>query len=520
MPPIPLVKIVEILRNSTQGLTRSRGFAQPKELVEANRILQMVALNPILTFQPNGAQQKAIEVVGKNEHFIVVLSFANGVGKTADVMAILAAIFWGAPTCAFDYPLYHSVPVDWPKTFRIVTESELVDDSGPIQTEIKNWWPKGRYTQVKDRKSYNHFIATDTGWSGEVMTYEQATTAFEGKTKSINVFIEPPPRNIFYACLARQRKGGINILDMTPLYHAGWVKDEILDVKSVVVDGVEYGKSICLTADIEENCQEHGINGQLSHANIMQIVSRYDPDEMEARAHGRFMHLTGRVYKTFSRQSHVLETFPDYHQDCWDKGLFTLYNVIDPHDRKPAAIGWYAVFPNQDIFVIAEWPDYDFHKVKEGSLAVKVYAKIVRETEAPWGSVVEDRIQDPHFGNTMKDGRTPHQRFMDEGIYYRNGKGSINLGHSAVKELLGDPKLGIRPKLYFLSHCKNHIYGMEHYAYNENKDLSKGVSERPEYLNDDFPALLKYLALDGPTYREKLKPQIFWDSKRRRSASA
>ena len=84
------------------------------------------------------------------------------------------------------------------------------------------------------------------------MTYEQAITAFEGKTVSITVFIEPPPRAVFYACLARERMGGINILDMTPLYHAGWVKDDLIDTPLVVVDGKEYGKSICLTADIEE----------------------------------------------------------------------------------------------------------------------------------------------------------------------------------------------------------------------------------------------------------------------------
>jgi hypothetical protein len=46
------------------------------------------------------------------------------------------------------------------------------------------------------------------------------------------------------------------------------------------------------------------------------------------------------------------------------------------------------------------------------------------------------------------------------------------------------------------------VFGLSHYAYKENKDMSKGVSEKPELVYKDFPDLVRYLCIMNPRYIE------------------
>jgi len=325
---------------------------------------------------PNGAQENAIREIGNLENFITVLAFANGVGKTSIVFAILGAIMWGAPSSAFDYTLYKEYPKRWPKRIRIVTESALVSDIGPIQMESAKWWPKGRYAWIKNGKQYNQHCYTDSGFSLEVMTNEQAVKEFEGKTIAINVFIEPPPRAIFNASVARQRMGGINIFDMTPLMSSAWVKDEIVDKPILEVDGKVVGRSLCIHADIEDNCLEHGKNGQLQHNDIQQIISRYDPDELEARAHGKFLHLSGRIFKGFDRSVHVAaeEFFPPAND-------VSIGMACDPAIAKPLAMLWRYVDADGVLNYYDEYPETVFEGAKDSNLTVTDYAAIIKGRE-------------------------------------------------------------------------------------------------------------------------------------------
>jgi len=436
--------------------------------------------------------------VGSGEYYICVIAYANGTGKTACTMAMLANLIWGMQSEYFDYPLFQKYPARWPKSFRIISESELVDDSGPIQREIKSLWPRGRYTWEKGGKAYHRLFHSDNGWLGEVMTYEQEVSAFEGKTRGVNIFVEPPPRAIFNACIARQRMGGLNILDMTPLTRSAWIKDEIVDVPFVEINGQQYGRAICLHADIEDNCAEHGINGLLNHSDILQMVSRYDAEEVEARAHGQFMHLSGRVYKTYSKETHEINELAGYHMEMLSKKRYTLYNIVDPHDRKPFAIGWYAVLPNDDVICLAEYPDTPFHKILTSDLQPTDYAGIIRATETELGKAADVRLIDPNFGNAPKlGGDTIKQAFEKFNLYYLDPPDKLNEGHILVRSLLGNPNGGIRPKFYVMSHCFNHSFGLSHYGFREQKSASKGPSEAPELIYKDFPDLVRYGTLWG-----------------------
>lgn len=450
--------------------------------------------SPLSFWIPNGAQEQAIREVGNMENFAVLLSFANGVGKTSSVFAILAAIMWGAPTSAFDFPLYNKYPAKWPKIIRIVSEPALLNDGGPIQSESDKWWPKGRYTWSKGGKQFNRYFYTDSGFFGEVMSYEQAVKEFEGKTLAINLFIEPPPEPIFNACIARQRMGGVNILDMTPLMGSAWILDKLVSQPVMIVDGKEVGRVKTITASIEQNCKIHGRNGQLEHDNIAQIVSRYDPDERAARAFGKFMALSGRVFKGFSREYHVqVKPRPEEYK---------IVQVVDPAIAKPLAILYAWADRAGSLHVFDEWPEFEFNGARDSNLDVKDYAELMRVREADMGTVSE-RILDRHFGNARRTlgGKSLKEEFAEQGIdfvdsYTLEASVEVETGIQKVKSYLkvdtskpisatNFPRLTIDPK------CRNTIAALEKWTRDPK-------TSKPQEEFKDFADLVRYLAMSNP----------------------
>lgn len=501
------------------GLKNTWNLLSPEQREEALALVQEVQAarmrQPLKFLIPNGAQQKAIREIGQLENFIVVLAFANGVGKTSIVFGILAAIMWGAPTLAFNYPLYTEYPKRWPKLVRIVTESALVSDMGPVQVEAAKWWPKGKYTWIKGGKNHNSAFFTDSGFSGEVMTYEQAVKEFEGKTVALNAYIEPPPKEIYNACVARQRMGGLNIFDMTPLTSAAWVLDDIISKPEIIVDGQVVGRSKCINADIEENCRTHGIDGQLEHSDIQQIISRYDPDEIEARAHGKFMHLSGRIYKDFDRNIHVSKEplVPP------SEGV-TIYQAIDPAIGKPIAAIWAYVDPTKTVHIYQEYPSFDFDGAKDSGLGVSDYIIAFRTMEE--GTNVAVRIIDRHFGNQRRamggpvlkrdfsdakdeNGNEIGMDFIDS-YHVADEKNEIETGIFKVKEYLRYNKTKPidslnRPRIVISPECRNTIASFDRWSRDPD-------TRKPKEQYKDFADVVRYLLMSNPEHEVASAPYV------------
>ena len=464
---------------------------------------------PLKFLIPNGAQEKVIREIGTLENFIVISCFANGVGKTAINLAILGAIMWGAPTTAFDYPLYRQYPERWPKLVRIVTEPALVGLMGPVQVESRLWWPQGRYEWSKGGKQHFAFFETDTGFKGEVMTYEQQVKEFEGKTNAINLFIEPPPQPILNASFARQRKGGINLIDMTPLTSAAYVKDELVDKPEIMVEGEVLGRVKCINADIEENCEEHGKNGQLKHRDILQMVSRYDPDELEARAHGNFMHLSGRILKDFDRKVHVREF------EIPERGV-SHGMVVDPAIAKPLMILWRFVDAAGIVHYYDEYPSTEFHKAKDSNLTVSDYVQLIKAKEE--GRRMDSRVLDRHFGNARRTlgGKTLKEEFAEAGLEFSDSytmdpqteveqgilrvKGYLKYDKTKPIDALNTPRVVIHPR------CRNLISSAERWS----RDPDTG---KP---NDEFKDPMDCLRYDLMT-EPRVEEAVAWADRGRPS---
>ena len=426
-------------------------------------------------FVPNGGQESYIRAVGECRKRIFLLVAANGVGKDCVAMNIAANIFWGPQNEWFDYPLFRT----WPfpeKHIRLVTESKLVDESGPTDKEIGTWWPKGRYSPDKGGKTYISKYRTDTGFLLDKMTYQQDPAEFEGVNLGGVWFSEPPPKEIFQRCLARLRRGGIILIYMTPLNSAAWIQDELIGADDVEV----------VTADIEANCRQHGVRGQLDHTNIEWMMSRWDPDEFEARAHGRFMHLSNVILgRSFNRQYHLAPddlTAPEGAQ--W-------FTVVDPARGKPwaIAVGW--VDLRGQIVIDEEYPKADWLRCKESNATLRDYADIVKIMEK--GKNVEWRIIDRHFANARNDyGTTLKQDFAEKfGLEFRDSyacEEEVETGIQKVKDML---KFNDRmpldslnfPRLRVKHRCANIIRALERWDRDPNTLRPKADSPYKDHFD-------------------------------------
>lgn len=138
------------------------------------------------------------------------------------------------------------------------------------------------------------------------LSYEQDRTKWESSTFNVGFFDEPPPR---FAWVGAQRglmkKEGPAYFAMTPLKEP-WIFEELWNHPRAIHPETELeargaGPDDCLVINISLDEVRH-----LSEEAKRRFIEKLDPEEMEARRYGRFKHLMGRAFPSFSEDEHVL----------------------------------------------------------------------------------------------------------------------------------------------------------------------------------------------------------------------
>lgn len=443
-------------------------------------------------FEPNKKSEEFINLVASSTEIPCVFSAANGTSKTATVVNILANLIWPGRNKYFNQEMFKNWP--YPKRIRYITDPELVKDIGPFHSEIKKWWPKGQWRGEKAGKGYySQYHAGE--WVVDVMTYDQDVQQFEGGTLGAIVMDEPPPRPIFNASVGRLRLGGKLMVVMTPLTQAAWFYDEVVPR---IPNNIVF-------ADIEDACIEHGVRGHLKHENIQTMLDNWPQEEIEARARGKALYLSGLIYKTFNYQIHVLK------ESVRPPANATIYQVIDPHSDKPFAIIWAFVDRRGDVTIFDEWPNVDFTKWHNCQLTIKDYLAIFRDKEQ--GLNVYKRIIDRHFAEVSHLTGMVRNNLRDE---FRNvgmdlypsyqASEEIETGIGKVREYLRynpDRPLDVtnKPKLFINPGCANTIKSFLRWARNpENGKVQEQYK--------DFMDCVRYLVMSNPEVDEPIPADI------------
>lgn len=513
----------------------AEGVADDSSAEDRAELVALINGDPLLFCEANPPQARFYDAVANptpGTLTIVLLLKGNGVGGSFGLAAAWSAIMFGSANPRFQRAPYGAA---WPfptKSARLVSTIEALKDKGPIQRAMAEVFPVDEYRQRRDSgKSYYSEGLTSTGWEWDVFTYDQNPLQAASATKSLILFSEPPPQEMFVECCTRLRGQGLIILEMTQLDMADFV-DEYVNAGALVLDGKKVGEVRVVRGDVEENCRDHYPPnpddpaqpcGQRPHSSILADIALWPAEEREARRTGKSMNRSGRIYPTWGDANELLK-LPPYHKSCWDRREVMISHSMDPHDRKPWAMAWFATFPNDDIIAIAEWPPFDFHTARESPLNdAEDYRTMILDTEVSIGRPLRrgGRIGDPRFieapqagtddsvrtmlarpcrecldkykGKDKKD-RKEATRLCPHKLIYRPAPDSARINHAPLRAMIGDPAAKVRPKFYAMKEaCPNVCYGFRHYSYYEQKNKLKGLSEKPQYVVKDFPDVCRYV---------------------------
>lgn len=321
-------------------------------------------------------------------------------------------------------------------------------------------------------------IHLKNGSSIFLQSYEQEVDLFESADYDWFHPDEPPPRPIWVAVqrgLADRR--GRTWLTMTPLKEP-WIFDEIYSRKDT---GLYY-------FDIEDN-----LDFGLTREGIDQFSRSLTEDEKEARLRGRYFHLTGLVYKAYSKP-HRLKRFKiPKHWGLWFH--------VDTHPRTPHHAVWIAVSPEQKKYVCGELKNrHPNNSVPAMIESIKVYEKTMfdrRPDEIV--RLIEPGAQAP---DPLQDGRSIWDEFADKGLRCRPGSKQRDSGILLFqKELAYDPDQGIYPMIFFFDDLEGVHFEMTHYIWDDwAKKAGEGKTEKqaPKDKNDHFIEGIHRILLDEP----------------------
>lgn len=468
-------------------------LARIRELEEAKRSIQLRDRLASTKFLPS--QKKLLDAYNSGQYRIIIFCGPNQVGKSHVWVCCAAA------TC-LGYEPWSNRPRLVSKPARVaVLLTDFDNHSKKVyEQNVLNLFSK---EDIRVDKTSTGGIRTitfkQTGGQISIFTADQDASRLEGGTWDELYVDEPCPRS-HYIALARglQKTGGKTVFTMTPISEP-WIADEVYNRAENV--GGDDPKIYAITAFPEENMKSQG--GFLEDEGVKEFWSRLSPEELEARKHGRFMHLIGRVYKSFDPSVHVVPGLPEN----LDPSTCPHGVSIDPHDRKPYAMGFYLVAPGGDIYWYDEWPNEPYERLKYWDNLVENYVAILQQKRYR-ASYLE---MDPNYGNRRSSmtGMTIAETFAMYGYGFNiDIIDDLAAGHAKVNEYLRHDRtrpiqVGNQPKMFFLENCRNLIKGFQNYIWDDYRGRTadlKGVKEKPRDVYKDFPDVVRYAAMDDPGY--------------------
>ncbi len=309
---------------------------------------------------------------------------------------------------------------------------------------------------------------------------DQGREKFQGTSLNFIWFDEEPPEEIYNECKMR-------IIDtqgdmwgtMTPLKGLTWVYDTIY-INERRDESIRYW------------FMNWNDNPYLSPTEIKQLESTLSKEELEARKFGKFVAMSGLVYKEFNEDVHVIPPFDI--PDSWKDTV-----SIDPGYTHPLSCHFYACDPDGNVYVVAEHYQTEMTADRH---AAEILA-IAKEngwplTETGYLSAIIDTAATQR---TAASEKSVVDLFLEHGIICdpRVNK-SKYAGIQRVKEYL-HPREGIdgksHPKLFIFENCVSMIKEFKTYRW------AKNGKDEPEKENDHAMDELRYYIMRGPVNHDR-----------------
>lgn len=389
-----------------------------------------------------------------------------------------------------DYYVHNAAgnPIPVPNVGRIVAENFEVSVKQTIVPKLMEWIPAGKIAKIdKNQRSVVNRIEFTNGSVIHILSNDQDDRAFEGPNGHWAWFDEPTTQRKFNGI----RRGLVDYdgtcwMTMTPLAEP-WINDTLVDK----ANGPD-GRIKVYYYSIWDNCTDNG--GTLSRRAIMSFLDDVDEDERQAREHGIPLHLTGRVFPKWRPEPPYW--VPEFElSETWPRVC-----VIDPHPRKPIAVLWAAISPDNIVYVYRSLFDKKLETVEDVSAEIKRlegWRDVGFRTERD--EYVALRIIDTSANEEERtSGETVAEQFANNGLacidaYKRNKDAGLKAIKQALKIKYGWGK----PGLVVMDCCPEVKQNFQNYVWerwqSSRQQGQKGEKQETMKVHDDFIDCIRYI---------------------------
>ena len=460
-------------------------------------------------YQPIGKQALATAALAKAS--VVLVLGSNRSGKSVWGVAEAIAHSLGVrPWLDPSHPDYivrladgQAIPV--PNTGRVIAQNYGQAIVQTIWPKFQEWAPAGQYKVIKNNQRIPIRIEWTNGSVIHLMSNEQDDMAFEG-TNGHWVWADEP---IDYSKYIGLKRGLVDFnghmwMTMTPLTQ-WWIHSVLVSRANEPNSAVKM-----LKFSIWDNCTENG--GFLKRESIMEFLADLREEELEARLHGRFMHMAGRVFKEWEPAAPYwmpAQPIPD----TWPRVC-----IIDPHPRKPIAVVWLAITPDDRVIVYRDLYDRNLKTVSQVSARIKELEGWIWDESIPgrgrWyrgakADPVAIRIIDTSSKqNEPTSGDSIFNRFASEGLLCALAKKqNYDAGIDAIHDALAESKFEWgEPGLVVYDNCLHVKQNFLNFIWDDwTTSKQKDRMEQKQSVlksNDDMIDGIRYYYQHGLSYKQ------------------
>lgn len=467
----------DIITDISNLESKKNSLSQIREAIKSKikQVELKVEENPLKFYKPTrpnecmyGDSQLMFHLSLAKERF---LCGANRSGKTEAAVAELCFHITGL------YPDYYPKEGrikdgelnDRNLVIRVYGTSFLEGINQVIWQKIDKFMPK----QLKSPPKYNSQGAIEeVKFKNNVLvlfgTYQQSIKAVTGTNSDFILFDEPPESERRYIEIVRgsiDKKARI-VCSFTPL-ETDWLDDYL---ENATADIYERYTPFVAYLDIRDNLY-------LPKDEVQWWINRLSKEDYIMRVTGRPRAFLDRVYGNFDPLIHTIDDFElpfkNNKPDGWN-----LFFSIDPHDAKPPAMTWYALFDPElggglsKIFIIKE--DWD-----ENNLLIEDAIRRIIAFEEQLGVKAHGRTIDPNYGTrtSAASGLNVCQQYQLESrrlnypLTFRMKKHDLATGHDLISRFLQikmpDGQWKNQPQLQIFKSCPKQIKSFKNYRWKE-----------------------------------------------------
>jgi phage terminase large subunit-like protein len=341
------------------------------------------------------------------------------------------------------------------------------------ETKVRELLPK---SAIKKWDYQERVIYLHNGSTIGFRSCDQDIEKFGGSAKDWIHFDEEPVgergKRIYEECLMRtiDTRGKL-WFTLTPVSGMSWTYDELYERS-------RFDKDIFV---VEVSIFE---NPHLPKDEIDGIVKKLNPDEIEMRVKGKYVQLSGLVYKEFNKDKNIIESFPI--PPDWKK-----FRGIDHGINHPTSCIWIAVNPVGEIYVYDEYCESN-KTIKENCEAIRS----ITGGDRIWWTAIDPATEsrDPQTGLTNR------KEYQNNGILTRALRTDKQAGINHIKQLLMDNPASGRPTLFIFNSCYNLIKEFLRYRWRSYHGSENGKSNDVVKMNDDCLDALRYGLMSNPRY--------------------